>query len=87
MTHLVTPKLGELIRNGGTLLMETPLFLLQVPSISYPQILLIFSFFYKFQNLTDQYEFLVDGRTAGVLPRKGQRACRRSWTGMFELKL
>ena len=45
MTHLVTPKLGELIRNGGTLLMETPLFLLQVPTLSYPEILLIFSFF------------------------------------------
>ena len=35
MTHLVTPKLGELIGVGGTLLMETPLFLLQATSPSY----------------------------------------------------
>ena len=32
MTHLVTPKLGELISSGGTLVTETPLFLLQVVS-------------------------------------------------------
>ena len=33
-------------------------------------------------SLGNQYDFLVDGRTTGVLPRKGQRACRRSWNAI-----
>ena len=39
MTHLVTAKLGELIVSGGALLMETPLFLLQVTPSSHSELL------------------------------------------------
>ena len=30
MTHLVTPHLGEVVVEGGSMVLETPLFLLQV---------------------------------------------------------
>ena len=57
MTHLVTPKLGELIGSGGTLLMETPLFLLQVtPLLHYSDFLFLLSFSMTFHfstQLTD----------------------------------
>ena len=47
MTHLVTPKLGELISSGGTLVTETPLFLLQVVSS------FNLTFIFAFPQLTD----------------------------------
>ena len=50
MTHLVTPKLGELISSGGTLVTETPLFLLQVASSLN---LSSFEFTFAFSQLTD----------------------------------
>ena len=55
MTHLVTPKLGELIGSGGTLLMETPLFLLQVTPLSYSiDFVFLFSFSMTFLHPVDR---------------------------------
>ena len=80
MTHLVTPKLGELIESGGKLLMETPLFLLQVTPPSYTGFLLKGPF-------GNFLLFPVVRRTASSLPRKGDGACRWSWTAMSDPKL
>ena len=76
MTHLVTPKLGELIGSGGTLLMETPLFLLQVTPLSYSS---DFLFLLSFSMI---YLHPVDRRPASSVPREGDGTCCRSWTAV-----
>ena len=85
MTHLVTPKLGELIGVGGTLLMETPLFLLQATPPSYFTDFL--TFFSMIFLLLICLLFPVDRGAAISVPRKGDRACSYSWTAMFNPKL
>ena len=81
MTHLVTPKLGELIGSGGTLLMETPLFLLQVTPLSFS---IDFVFLFSFPMI---FLHPVDRRPASSVPREGDGACRWSWTAVSDPEL